>query len=358
MIPFLKPILPSVERYQKHINKMHEDSWFSNGGQFVRQFERDLQSYLQTSREIVLVSSATLGLMLALRGMQIKGKVLVPSFTFPATIGAVEWCGLEYDYVDIDPETWCIDCDQIEERLKSGEYEAILPVHVHGNPCNVDKLEELAQKYRVKLIFDSACGIGATHNRRRVGNFGDIEVFSLHATKCLPVGEGGFLSIKDYEVAKRVRQLINFGFGEKRTSIVNGLNAKMPEILAAIGIEALQDLNQHMRNRRRYVEIYKEELKDCVRYQRVKDNSEHGLQIFSVIPRRSADWVVEEMKKKDIQIRRYYSPPIHRHPAYRQEAHLPVTDDISTNVISLPLYSIMDEHTIYTVCEALRTITK
>lgn len=355
MIPFLKPILPSVERYQKHINKMHEDNRFSNGGQFVCQLEKNLQEYLQTSREIVLVSNATLGLILAFKGLEVAGKVLVPSFTFAATIAALEWCGLDYEYVDID-DTWCVDPVKVEARLATGCYSAIMPVHAQGNPCNITTLEQLAQKYNVKLIFDAASGIGASYNNRRIGNFGDIEVFSLHATKCLPAGEGGFISVRDPSVAARIRKLLNFGFDESRTAILNGLNAKMPEILAAIGIEALQDLKQHMRNRHKYADIYRQELSDLVKFQRVQDNSEHGLQILSCLIDTDVGHVVEKMASKDIQIRRYYAPPTHQHIAYRRIVDLPVTEKVSARIVSLPLYSIMEEHTIHTVCKALKEV--
>lgn len=354
-IPFLKPILPSVERYQQHINKMHENGWFSNNGEFVQQFERDLQEYLQTSREIVVVSSATLGLIIAIKGLEIKKKVLVPSFTFASTVGAIQWCGLEHEYIDID-DYWCMDPLLIEEKLQTGEYDAIIPVHALGVPCAIKEFEQLAQKYNVKLLFDSASGIGATYNNRRIGNFGDIEVFSLHATKCLPIGEGGFLSIRDYKVAQTIRQLKNFGFTNDRMAYMNGINAKMPEIEAAIGIEALKDVKQHMRNRQKYVKQYQELIGDIVEFQKVRPESEHGYQILGVIAPSDGNVVMQEMITRGIQVRQYYTPPVHLHPAYSRDVVLPNTMNVSKHIISLPLYSIMDDITIEIVCKNLREI--
>lgn len=357
MIPFLHPIPPSVERYQQHINRMHENGWFSNNGEFVKQFERDLQEYLQTNRQIIVVNNATMGLILAIKGLDIKGKILVPSFTFAATVGSVSWCNLDYGYVDID-RYWCMDSALVEKELQSGEYGAIMPVHTLGLPCNIKEYERLGKQYNVKVIFDAAAAIGATYNNRRVGNYGDIEVFSLHATKCLPVGEGGFLSIRDYEVAERVRQLKNFGFSQAREAEIDGTNAKMPEMMAAVGIEALKDLKQHMRNRYRYVKRYKELLEGVVEFQGVPPGCEHGYQILSALLDRSASEVAQEMVKREIQVRQYFSPPVHLHPAYKRDVTLPNTMDISKRVISLPLYSIMDEITIEVVCKNLRDILK
>jgi len=354
MIPFLKPVLPSVERYQSHINKMHENGWYSNNGEFVRQLERDLQEYLQTNREIILVNNATMGLILALKGLNLKGKVLVPSFTFAATIGAVSWCNLDYDYVDIEPDHWCMDPTKAEEKLQTGQYEAIMPVHAMGLPCDISKFEELARKYNVKLIFDAASAIGSYYNKRHVGNFGDIEVFSLHATKCLPIGEGGFLSVKDYEVAQRIRQLKNFGFAGDRTAHIDGTNAKMPEIEAAIGIEALKDLKQHMRNRHKYIEMYRQRLSEVVQFQKIRPGCEHGHQILSLLVGPLAGEIAKMMVERDIQVRQYYSPPMHQHPAYKRSDILPVTTNVSSSVISLPLYSMMDEITIDVVCNTLK----
>lgn len=352
MIQFLKPILPSPERYRVHVQEIYANRWFSNNGQFVQRFERSLQKYLQTNREIVVVSNATSGLMLALKGLDIKGRVLVPSFTFAATIGAIQWCGLEYEYVDVDSH-WCLDPEAVEQKLQTGEYGAIMPVHTFGLPCDVVAFEQLASKYSVKLVFDAAPAIGSMWGNQHIGSFGDIEVFSLHATKTLPVGEGGFLSIKDPEAAKRIRQLKNFGFNEERVSFLDGLNAKMPEILAAIGVEAIKDLEQHLHNRARYVAKYKALLNNFVEFQKERDNCRHGNQCLSVLVN-EPDGVVDQMSKQGIQIRRYFSPPIHLHPAYHRDISLPRTMEVSNRIINLPLYSVMDNCTIEIVCDNLK----
>lgn len=355
MIPFLKPILPSVERYQKHINLMHEQGWFTNNGPFVQQFEKDLQEYLQTNREIVAVSNGTTALIAALKGLGIKGAVLVPSFTFVATISAVEWCGLPYEYVDIKPDTWCICPVELEKKLVTGKYEAIMPVHTLGNPCAITEITELAKKYNVKVIYDAASAIGASYSGRRIGTFGDAEVFSLHATKCLPIGEGGFVAVKNYEVAQHIRQFINFGFNEERSATILGLNGKLPEVAAAIGIEALQDLKQHIRNREQYVRLYKKMLSGVVEFQAVEPGAKHGMQIFSVLVD-DALRVEQEMQKRGIQVRRYYSPAVHTQPAHQHEVVLLNTTDVVNRVLSLPLYSIMDEYLIEHIVSQLREV--
>jgi len=358
MIPFIKPILPSAERYQQHIYDMHENEWFSNNGPLVQQFEKALQKYLKTQREIVVVSNATIGLILALKGLQeiqdLK-QVIVPSFTFAATIAAIEWCKMDYKYVDID-STWSASVEDVERLLREGEFEALMPVHTFGGPCRIEELESIAKKNNIKLIFDAAPAMGSLYRNQPIGNFGDIEVFSLHATKVLPVGEGGFLSIKDKEVADHVRQLKNFGFDSNKIVASNGLNGKMPEMMAAIGIEALKDVDQHLRNRKMYIEKYKEILGDMVQYQEVIPDSSHSFQSLGVLVE-NAEQVVFEMEKRDIQVRRYFSDPMHTHLAYRQcGTDLSMTNRVAKEIINLPLYSIMDEHTIECVCSNLKDI--
>lgn len=354
-IPFLKPTLPSAERYHKHINAMHDHGWFSNNGPLVQRFERDLQEYLQTHREVIAVSNATIGLILALRALQTQGTVLIPSFTFAATAGAVQWAGLSCEYVDID-NTWCMDPANLEKCLKNKKYAAVMPVHTQGNPCNIKQIEDLCRQYSTPLIFDAASGIGASYNDQRIGNFGDMEVFSLHATKCLPVGEGGFIAVKDKQMANKIRQLQNFGFSSKRSAELDGTNAKMSELTAAVGIEALQDLKQHMRNRRKYAALYKKELKGVVDFQPECPNGEHGLQILSGTTCKPGEEVERLMAARGVQVRRYYSPPVHQHPAYAQQVSLPNTTKLASNVVSLPLYSIMDDNTIEYVCQSLKEI--
>jgi len=346
VIPFLKPILPSTERLIPYLKKIEENGYYSNNGQFVQQFEKDLQTYLQTDRDIVVVNNGTMGLALALKALGVEsGKyVMIPSFTFAATASVCRFP----DYVDIEPDCWCMDPLQVKDCG------AIIPVDALGNPCDKEKFEAFGNHYEVPVIFDSASSIGATYNGKRVGNFGDIEVFSLHATKCLPVGEGGFLSIRDPEVAHRVRMLKNFGFDNDRVAHIEGTNAKMPEILAAIGIEALKDLPQHMANRQRYVKMYMERLDKLV-FQKVRPGCQHGYQILSVLVR-DAEGVVEEMRQRGIQVRRYYSPPLHQQPAYRSRQYLPITEGIANAVINLPLYSIMEEATIDFVCKNLKEV--
>lgn len=328
---------------------MYHTGWFSNNGPLVQLFEQHLRNYLKTEREIVAVSSATIGLMLALKGLQVQKKVLVPSFTFAATVAAIDWCKLDWEFVDIDPY-WNMDLDLVEEKLQSGEYGAIMPVHIFGAPCDVLGLQKLADKYKVKLIFDAAGAVGSSMYGKMIGNFGDIEVFSLHATKVLPVGEGGFLSIKDKEVADRIRQLKNFGFIE-RVSQEIGLNGKMPEVMAAIGIEALKNLDQHLYNRCKYVKKYQALLGTKVKYQKIQAQGVPNNQCLSILVD-NADAIVQKMSTYDIEVRQYFSP-VHKHPAYKRNIELPRTIEVAKNIINLPLYSIMDNNIIEKVSKTL-----
>ena len=351
MIPFIKPILPSIKRCETKIQQIYEKRYFSNNGYFVKELEHGLQQFLKSQRDIVIVNNATIGLILALQALDIKKKVLVPSFTFIATIQAIEFCNLEYEFIDID-NYWTIDANIVENKIKTGEYDAIMAVNSLGNPCDIYKLEKLATDYNVKLIFDSASCISASYNNIPIGNFGDIEVFSLHATKCLPVGEGGFMSIKNKDIAKKIRRMKNFGFNEDRIAVDKGFNAKMPEILAIIGIEALKDLPQHIKNRQLYVGYYKDLLKNYVEFQKIRDNCQHGYQILSILVNDS-ELAIKKMEDNGIQLKKYYNPSAHCHLTCKKDILLPMTDYVSNHVISLPLYSVMEYETINIICKNL-----
>lgn len=350
MIPFLKPIFPSPDRWLPHIHQIYDNGWFSNNGKFIQQFEKELQKYLVTEREVVVVSSATLGLILTMKALDIQGVVLVPSFTFAATIGAIEWAGLEYEYIDID-KYWCMDAQLVEERLKQGGVGAIMPVHMFGMPCDITAYERLAHDYGVRLIFDAAPAMGSKYQGRHIGNFGDAEIFSLHATKVLPVGEGGVITVRSLGIARKIRQLVNFGLNEDRKAAYNGLNVKMAEIPAAIGIEALKDLETHVHNRQKYVKRYKELLPDQC-FQPVRKKCRSSNQILGFRTSKGED-MVQYLGFCDIQLRQYFSP-VHTHPAYKKDIVLPKTELLSYEIVNLPLYSVMDDNTIATVSSCLK----
>jgi len=345
-IHLVKTIMPSVDSYLNDIKEIETNYRFTNNGFYVQKFEEELKKYLETDREVIVTSSGTTALQLAIKSLDLK-KVLVPSFTFVATINALELCNVEYDYVDIDVETWCIDVNEVIAKLSSGNYDAILPVNVFGNLCNIDALEVIANKYNVKLLFDSAGCMGGEYKGKKVGNFGDIEIFSLHATKSLPVGEGGFLSVKSKEVADKIRLIKNFGLDSNNEAVVKGLNGKMPEILACIGIKGLENLDNYVLNRKKYVEYYKNNLN--LKFQ--KFVGDPTLQILGVLIDDKKEFI-DYMVSHNIEIREYFMP-VHLQKAYKRDIYLKNTEDIYKKIINIPLHSEMSLEMITFVCDKI-----
>lgn len=208
MIHYIEPIFPPFDECIDHFKQIYDNKYFTNNGPFVQQLEESLKNYLKTDREIIIVNNATSGLFLATKVLLRKdgkkeGETLIPSFTFPATVGVAKWLEIKYRYIDIDIDTYCIDESLIEKEISNNcNIESIMAVNCFGNVCNVDNIEKISRKYDIKVIYDSAPALGSEYKNKKVGNFGDIEVFSLHATKILPIGEGGFLSVRDKNIAE------------------------------------------------------------------------------------------------------------------------------------------------------------
>lgn len=345
---------------------MFDTAMLSNNARFVNEFEAKMCERLE-ARNCVAMCNGTLTLVLALRSMKLKGKVIVPSFTFCATVHAVVWAGLEPVFADIDPHTFNITPATVEAVLSPG-VSAIMPVHVFGSPCDITGLESLAKMHGLKLIFDSAQALGSTYEGRPLGSFGDLESFSVHATKILPTGEGGLITTNNDELAESLRCARNFGFSQEHDCSQPGLNAKMAEFPAAMGIEGLKILDRALANRRRLAKCYRERLSHIpgLSFQSISTQGETNWQNFAVLVDEAAFGLSREhlstaLKAENIFGREYFYLPVHRMSAYAnlhsvRLGKLPVTDWVSDRVLCLPLYSDMSQRTIEKVCGTIQDI--
>jgi dTDP-4-amino-4,6-dideoxygalactose transaminase len=291
-------------------------------------------------RRAVVVSSGTAGLVAALLALDVRGTVAIPSFTFPATANAVMLAGCDPSFVDISPTSWELDLAALERTLQRVRVGAILHVRSLGICRALDQLEELARAHDVPLIVDSAACLGGVENGgAAVGGRGDAEVFSMHATKTFGIGEGGVVMIRR-DLEQRLRQTINFGLVNGVPS-VPGLNAKLSEVQAAIGLAVLDRLDRCIARRSEIARTYRAHLGPGAGLQHCHDPGLSPWQAYPVAVASGAEAWICALAAAGVEARRYYAPPLHRSPAFDEPAFLPATDDLSSRMVCLPVYSDM-----------------
>jgi dTDP-4-amino-4,6-dideoxygalactose transaminase len=364
-LSIFKPTLPPFEELQDQFAECFETGMLT-GGRFLREFEARLAEHLCVDH-VICVSSCTIGLMLAYKALEFSGEVVVPSFTFMATVHAAVWNNATPVFVDVDPETWNIDPQRVEEAI-TPRTTAIVGVHLLGTPANVEALEDIAQRYDVKLVFDAAHGFGALHNGEPLGRYGDAEVFSATPTKVLVAVEGGVVATDDAETARRVRILRNYGNPGNYDSEFAGLNARMPEFNAIVGLDSLARLEDHVVRRNQIVDIYRQRIGALpgTVFQRVEPQDRCSRKELSLLIEPDAfgltrDELAKALDAEGIDTRFYYDPPVHTHTCYehlreRSEGQLPVTEAIARKTITIPVYSHMDRDTAARVCRAVERV--
>lgn len=364
-LPFMRPTLPSPSVVEGPIRQCLETGMLTKG-MYLDQFEQKLASYLGV-KHAVAVSSCTTGLMLVYKCLGLTGEVVVPSFTFMATVHPLVWQGATPVFVDIDPDTWNVDPAQVEAAI-TPRTSAIVGVHVFGNPAAVEVLEAIARRHQLPLIFDAAHGFGALHQGRPVGGNGVAEVFSASPTKLLVTGEGGVVATNDDALAHQLRIAREYGNDGSYDSVLPGINARMQEFSAILGLHGLDILEDNARQRNALAQRYQAQLVDLpgIGFQRIAagDRSSYKDYTIRIEPQEfglDRDGVRAALDAEGIDTRLYYVPPVHRHTTYReltarQQPHLPVTDRVAEQVLSLPMYSHMPPAFVDRVCEALKRI--
>jgi dTDP-4-amino-4,6-dideoxygalactose transaminase len=350
-IPFLRPEVPPLEAIAPYFRISEEARYFSNGGPCSRELAARLGAVLDDVR-CVLVSNCTIGLMLALRaaiGMPVptRSLVVMPSFTFPAAACAVVWAGFAPLFVDVDPESWQLDPARLGEALArhDGGVAGVLAGSTFGTPAPPVMRAEwrrLCAEHDVPLIVDSAAGFGATNaDGRRLGTLGDTEVFSFHATKPFAIGEGGMVATPDQGLADEIARLLNFGFGrEPSISLAVGLNGKLSELHAATGLAALDRYDTVLQRRRSAARELLAALGRGVERQAGCDGSTWQFVPVLVATAAARDHALDAAGRGAVHARRYFSPPLHVHPAfaaYRTTETLEQTERIAARSLSLPL---------------------
>ena len=335
-------------------------------GVTVKELEATMADYLGVDY-LVAVSSCTLGQTLAIAAAGLQGKkMIVPSFTIAATANAAYWNRCEIIFADLDLDTYNMSLDHLEELLVDDDVAAIMPVHVFGNPVHVAEIEALAVKHGATVVYDAAQGFGADYHEKRLGNNGLFEVFSGSPTKHFTSAEGGFVATNDEKLAETVKLARNYGVLPNYDCVIPGLNARMPEINAAIGLAILPGTDEFTTNRNRYAKMYQNGLAAVpgITFQKITPGSYSTYNYLGLMVEPTEFGMTNRdleaaLKAENIATKVYYHPPVHQQTAYVEivgRQTLPNTEYLADRIICLPLYNHMDSGMLESICAAVRRI--
>jgi dTDP-4-amino-4,6-dideoxygalactose transaminase len=358
-----RPNIGDRERFFERMNDLFDRRWLTNRGPFVQQFEQRVAE-LTGVRHCVATSNATIGLEILIRALDLRGEIIVPSLTFIATPHVVKWLGLTPVFCDVDPITLTLDPERVEE-LVNPTTSAILGVHLWGRACDVQRLGDIANRHNLALLFDAAHALGCSSSGRKIGGFGNAEVFSFHATKVCNSFEGGAITTNDDELAKRLLLMHNFGFHGYDSVVELGINGKMSEAAAAMGLTSLESMDSFIAANRRNYDTYRSRLSEIpgVRLLEYDNPDKHNLQyiVIELDPARcglSRDELAVLCQAENILARRYFYPGCHRMEPYRSDAArrrgpLPVTERAVEQLLTLPTGTAIGPRELTDVCDFL-----
>lgn len=362
-IHIVRPVLPEFNELTAGVTEMLETGMVTKG-KHLESFERAISQHLGVKHAIG-VSSCTLGLMLTYRGLGLSGDVVVPSFTFMATVSSLVWAGLRPVFADVDTGTTNLDPDAAEAAI-TPQTTAIVAVHNFGNPADIAGLQAVADRHGLKLIFDAAHGFGALYQGRPVGSQGDAQVYSLSPTKLLITGEGGIVATGDDRLADFIRKGREYGNDGNYDSEFPGMNARMPEFNALMGLNSLQVLESAAESRNAYASMFQELLGRLpgIGFQTIRSGDRCSYKDFSITVDEenfglSRDALAQALAAENIDTRKYYDPPVHRQSAYGHYYDgrpLPNTDWLAKNSLSFPIWSKMDSEVLERICTAVERV--
>lgn len=358
------PLLPNIEDFIEQIKEIYDSKWLTNMGSKHKALEEALKVELKVPHA-QLFNNGTIALLTAIKALDLPcgSEVITTPFTFAATPHCISWNGLKPIFCDIEPNTMTIDADKIESLITPNT-SAILGVHVYGFPCNVKKIDEIAKKYNLKVIYDAAHAFSTEIDGVGIGNFGDITMFSFHATKLFNTIEGGCLTYKDDALVKKIYNLRNFGIQSEEVVEDIGINGKMNEFQAAWGLLNLKQYREEQERRKVIKEIYDNGLKDIkgIKIPPMPENTTNSYQYYPIVIEdeygKTRDEVYDMFKKENIFTRKYFYPACHDYECYKNDitvktARLRTTNDLKTRVLCLPFYGSLDKQVAKHICEEI-----
>lgn len=358
-----RPSLPPLDDFVDMLRQIWESRWLTNKGPFHERFEAELASYLGVEH-VSLFCNGTIALQVGLQALRITGEVITTPFTFPATVHAIYWNHCTPVFCDVEPCTFTLDPDKIESLITPNTT-AILPVHVYGNPCLVERLQSIADTYGLKLFYDAAHAFGVQMDGTSILQFGDLSMLSFHATKKFNTFEGGALITSDPKLKRRIDFLKNFGFADETTVVAPGSNGKMNELQAACGILQLAHIDEQTEMCRHLVDIYRERLADVpgIRFLEDTPGVVHNYCYFPILVDEAEYGVARDdlylrLREANVYARRYFYPLVSEFPSYRglpsaSRSRLPAAHKVSESVICLPLYANLDDDAVSAICSGV-----
>jgi dTDP-4-amino-4,6-dideoxygalactose transaminase len=360
-----RPIFPKLKEYTGELKGVWKSKWLSNNGQKVQKLESEIKEELRVPY-VSLFNNGTSALLVAIKCLSLKGEVITTPFTFPATPNSLYWNNIKPVFCDVDPVTLNIDADKIESLI-TNKTTGILAVHVFGIPCDVEKIEKISKKYNLKVIYDAAHAFGSVVNGKSIGTFGDISMFSFHPTKLFHTGEGGALVYKDRKLKEKADLLRNFGIKNENEVLMPGINGKMSELQASMGLVVRRYIKEERRRRQVVKEVYEKQLSNIDGVQIVSSQikEKNSLQYFVIkIDEKkfglSRDKVYDLFKKYNVFTRKYFYPLCSSYPYFKnlpssKKKNLPIANKIVKEVLSMPFYGGLSKDDVKKICRILKS---
>ncbi len=361
-----RPNLPTTRELNPLITEMLNNQWVTNFGNFHKEFEKRIKDSLKV-KHVILCCNGTVALFLLLRALNLKGKVITTSFTFPATVHSIFMAGLEPLFCDINPYDYTLDPESVKRNITK-DTSCILGVNVFGNTCDIEYLNAIGKKFGIPVIYDSAHAFLCRYKNKPVGGFGDAEMFSFHATKLFTTIEGGAITTNDEHLYIKLRQLINFGIKNEEEVVGIGLNGKMSEINAIFGLLSLKKINKIIEKLKGLSESYKDCLSGIagIKFQQIRKGCQvnHQYMPVEIIPEEfglTRDELHAILKEDNIITRKYFYPAAHQYECYKKfnfvkSAKLPNTDKVVSQILCLPIYATLKRRDVRQICGLIRSI--
>lgn len=352
-----QPSLAPLEEYIKYLQSIWESGIMTHNGPLVQQLEKELRKYLGV-KHVVCVSSGTCALQLAIRALELTGEIITTPFTFIASANIIKWERCNPVFVDIDSHTWNLDSNMIEEKITK-DTSAILPVHVFSSPCDIQQINEVALKHGIKVIYDAAHAMCVNFGGKSILSYGDISCVSFHATKLFNTAEGGACVTDDDELAEKLRQMRFFGFDGRKEIVNIGMNAKMTEVHAGLGLANLKWLDVVKKNRREKYELYKNFLShlsfvDLQRYNAEEYNYSYMPVLFE--SQEIMTRAVDILAANNVFPRRYFYPSLNSVSVFTPQMKLSISEEVANAILCLPLYDSLKNYDIERICGYIQSL--
>lgn len=349
-----KPFLPPIDEYNEFLKEIWDTNQLTNRGNLVLDLEKKIQAFLKTNVKPLAVCNGTIALQIAIKALELKGEIITTPFSYVATTSSIVWEGCKPVFVDIHPEYLTIDETKIEASITKNT-SAILATHVYGNPCNVEAIENIAKKYKLKVIYDAAHCFGVKYKGKSIFDYGDISTCSFHATKIFHTGEGGAIFCNDEFLSKKIFNYHNFGHESDISFNGIGVNGKMSELNAVLGLSSLKYFIEILNDRSRQVEFYNEKIHNFnIGNVKIREGTDWNFAYYPILFSSESEllFAKKRMNKNNIFPRRYFHPSLNTLP-YVNKVKMEFSQDISKRILCLPIYFGLSNNDLTSIVDCL-----